>query len=120
MMTNEPFMIKTYPIPMAKREAARREIDRMLELGIIRRSTTPWINPAVVVNKNDNTVRFCKDARELNKHLQSDHEKMQNIDELLQRCNNIGIMSSFDLTKLILASPPTSNINTIHRIPVRG
>lgn len=40
------------------------EIDRMLDLGIIERTTCPrWLNPVIAVPKKNGKVRVCLDAR---------------------------------------------------------
>jgi len=51
----------------AVREAVDKEIDSMLELGIIEPSTAPYASPIVVVKKADGSNRICVDYRKLNK-----------------------------------------------------
>ena len=63
---DKPFIIKTYPISMKLRELVTSEIDNLLELGIIRRSKSPYINQLVTSLKKDGSVRICLDARKLN------------------------------------------------------
>ena len=63
---DKPFIIKTYPIPMRLRELVTAELNKLLELGIIRRSNSPYINPLVTSLKKDRSVRICLDARKLN------------------------------------------------------
>ena len=63
---DKPFIIKTYPIPMRLRELVTAELNKLLELGIIRRSNSPYINPLVTSLKKDGSVRICLDARKLN------------------------------------------------------
>lgn len=70
----------------------------MLDLGIIERSYTPYINPLVIVVKKDLSVRICLDARELNKQLQEDHEGPEPIEVVFKRFCEGGVLSSIDLT----------------------
>ena len=40
---DKPFIIKTYPIPMKLRSLVTAKLNNFLELGIIRRSNSPYI-----------------------------------------------------------------------------
>ncbi|CAB0040895.1 unnamed protein product [Trichogramma brassicae] len=97
MKDTEPFAIKSYPVPMKYRDQVSEQIEQMLTYGIIERSTTPFINPLVVVPKKDNSVRLCLDARQINERMVEDHDGSEEIDQVLRRCNKIGVMSSVDL-----------------------
>ena len=63
---NQAFIGRSYPVPMAYRDKVDKEIKRMLEMRIIQRSSSPYINPIVPLIKKDATVRLCLDARKLN------------------------------------------------------
>lgn len=97
MKDHEPFFSKQYPIPMKYREKVDVEIERLLSFGIIRKSNTPYINPVVIVDKKDGSIRICLDARELNKKLIDDHESPPRIESLFQSCHGIRLMTSLDL-----------------------
>ena len=57
-----PIKQKPYIIPLAKREAAEKEIQDMADRGIIEPSTSAWCSPIVMVTKtSDNKIRFCCD-----------------------------------------------------------
>lgn len=94
----EPYFTKQYPIPINYRDKVRKKLKEMLESNIIRRSTSNYINPIVISIKKDGSVRFCLDARKLNKKLLRDYETPINIEEIFQQCHGIKFMSSFDLT----------------------
>jgi len=55
----------------------------MKESGVIRRSTSPWTSPVVLVGKKDGTTRFCVDYRELNKITKKDAQPLPHIDDML-------------------------------------
>ena len=61
-----PFQSKNYPIPVNLVNAFNEEVDKMLALGIIEPSSSPYCSPVVLVRKPDNTWRLCIDFRELN------------------------------------------------------
>ena len=54
---------------MQYREKVDLKIERMLVYGIIERLTTPFINPVLLVGKQNRCVGLYMDARELNKIL---------------------------------------------------
>ena len=95
---NQPFIGQSYPIPMAYREKVDEEIKKMLDMGIIQRSSSSYINPIVPVIKKDGTVRLCLDARKLNDILLEDWECPEPAEVLFQKCKGIKVMSSLDMT----------------------
>ena len=44
----------------------RGELDKMLALGIIQPSSSPWASSVVTVGKKDGGVRICIDLRAVN------------------------------------------------------
>lgn len=101
----KPFSKKSYPIPFAKRNLVRNEIKRLLDLGIIERSFSPYSNPLVPVIKKDQTVRLCIDARELNARLVTDSESPELVENLITRFNKPKCMSTLDCTASFLQIP---------------
>lgn len=66
--TTNPVCKKPYPIPHNLIDVFNKEVDKMLELGIIEPSVSPYCSPVVLVRKRDQTYGFCIDFRNLNKH----------------------------------------------------
>lgn len=69
----EPFFIKGYPIAHVYKEEARRQVKKMLDWGVIKKSQTEYVSPLVVVRKKDGSIRVCLDAHHINKRMVSDH-----------------------------------------------
>lgn len=93
---HKPFTGNSYPIPHKRRVAVGNAIDSMLDLGIIERSNSPYLNPITVVPKSDKTVRICLDARRLNKRSKADNERPKPIDELIQKYDGVKYITSTD------------------------
>ncbi|GFO34091.1 Gag-Pol polyprotein [Plakobranchus ocellatus] len=67
-LTDEtPFRMKQYPLPVHAMDEVDKEINFMLESGIISKSTSPYASPITVVMKKDGAIRLCLDFRKLNK-----------------------------------------------------
>ena len=56
-----PIRCKPYPLPYAMREELRNEVDTMLEMGVVRPSTSPYASPIIMVKKKDGSNRVCVD-----------------------------------------------------------
>ena len=62
----KPINTKQYRLPIAKREEACKQVDRMIISGVIRPSKSAWNSPVVLAPKADGTLRFAVDLRKLN------------------------------------------------------
>ena len=60
---NQPFIGRSYPIPVAYREKVDEKIRKMLNMGIIQRSSSPYINPIVPVIKKDGAVPLQAESK---------------------------------------------------------
>ena len=52
-----PIRCKPYPLWCAMREEVRNEVDSMLDIGVVRPSTSPYASPIVMVKKKDGSNR---------------------------------------------------------------
>ena len=99
LTTDDPVRCRPYAVPYSRREALNSEINKMLEMGIIERSNSPYAAPVVMVQKKDNTVRFCIDFRRLNKVTIFDPEPMPNPEDLFTQLTKSKFFSKIDLSK---------------------
>ena len=90
---------RPYRIPEARRKAVQEEVKKMLQLGVIEESHSPWSSPIVIVPKPDGTLRFCNDFRKLNEVSLFDAYPMPRVDELIERLGPARFISTLDLTK---------------------
>ena len=88
-----PIRCKPYPLPYAMREELRNEVDTMLEMGVVKPSTSPYMSPIIMVKKKD-----CSN-RVLNKITEVDPERMTTAEDLFRRLSGKKYLSEIDLTK---------------------
>ena len=80
------------------REELRNEVDSMLEMGVVRPSTSPYASP-IMVKKKDGSNRVCVDFRKLNKFTEVDPEPMTTAEHLFHRLTGMKYLSKIDLIK---------------------
>ena len=97
--TVHPVRVAPYPIPYAKQEVVQREVEAMLEGGIIERAKSDYNAPIVLVRKKDGSNRFCLDFRRLNDVTRFDTEPMTNVDDILVKLQGDRYFTKIDLTK---------------------
>ena len=95
----EPRRSHPYRVPDKLKEGVRSEVNKLVELGIVVPSTSPWASPVVPVPKTDGTVRVCVDYRKLNEVTTSDPYYMTCMDEILERVGGSKVISKLDLAK---------------------
>ena len=84
-------------MPYALREESNKQIEDMLEKGIISPSTSPWASPIVLVHKKSGDLRFCIDYRRLNQITRNDAHPLPGVDDLLDAVRNAKYFTSLDL-----------------------
>ena len=94
-----PIRSSPYRIPQKLEEEVNREIEKMLEMGIIRPSFSPWASPVVIVPKPDGTIRFCVDYRKLNTVTKMDAYPIPSMDRMIEKVASAKFISTIDLTK---------------------
>lgn len=93
----KPIKQHAYKTDFKKQEVIQKEINKMLEAGVIRRSTSPWTSPVVLIPKPDGSIRFCIDYRKLNKITRKDNQPLPRIDDLLDSFQKSKWFTSLDL-----------------------
>ena len=80
--SEQPIRSKSYAVPFSMRDVVDDEVRKMLELGIIESSDSPYCSPVVLVRKKDNSFRFCVDFRAINACSQFATEPMPNAEDI--------------------------------------
>ena len=94
----EPYIDPPRKYPIHKTEQIKAELDKMEELGVIRRVTqhTEWCSSLAFATKSDGTLRVCLDPAKLNKALSRCPHKMPNLEELNHRLSGATVFSKVD------------------------
>ncbi|XP_041482248.1 uncharacterized protein LOC121429309 [Lytechinus variegatus] len=90
---------RPYPVPQALRQTIREEVETMLRMGVIEKSTSPYASPVVIVKKKDGKNRFCVDYRKINAKTVIDNEPIPNIDQLIADIGDAKYFTKIDLSK---------------------
>lgn len=73
------------------------EVEKMLKLGVIRPSSSPWCAPPVVAPEPDGGTRFCNNFRGLNSLTKKDKYPLPNMTDLIDRLPGSSWYSIIDL-----------------------
>ena len=95
----QPISSPPYRIPDRLKDGVREEVLKLVELGIVIPSQSPWASPVVPVPKQDGSVRVCIDYRRLNEVTIGDPYYMCTLEEILERVGGSGAISKLDLAK---------------------
>lgn len=97
---DHPFKERSRRITPAMIEEVRKHLQEMLELGVIKRSESPYASNIVLVKKKDGTLRFCIDLRLLNNLTVRDAYALPRIDDTLDALQGAQWFSTLDLKSL--------------------
>ena len=87
-----------YSMTPEKQEFLRKELDMLMNKGLIRESYSPWAcSPLIVPKKGPKKWRFCVDYRPVNKVTKKDAYPLPRIDEMLETFGGAKWFSSLDL-----------------------
>ena len=95
----KPYHGKAFPVPHIHKEKFKKEIDTLVELGVLEKdSSSQWAAPSFTQpKKNPNEVRFLSDFRQLNKCMVRKPYPLPKISEILQELTGLTYASALDL-----------------------
>lgn len=94
---DHPVRVRPRPIPFHLRATVAEQLSKMLSLGIVQESSSPWSSPILMVPKANGKYRFCVDFRRLNEKTKKDGTPVPRIDEVLAEVGRAKIFSTLDL-----------------------
>lgn len=119
--TAAPIKQRHHFVSPAIQQILNREVDSMLERGVIEESESAWSSPALVVRKSNGKMRFCLDCRAVNKVTKKDAYPMPIIDGILASLHETVYITSLDLKDAFwqIEMDPESREKTAFTIPGR-
>ena len=99
LTANIPVRCKPYVVPYSVRKSLQEDIQRMIDMNVIRPSESPYSLPVVVVRKHDETNRICIDYHRLNRMTLPDSKPMTSMPTLTQKFGKSKYFSKLDLSK---------------------
>ncbi|CAB3992292.1 Transposon Ty3-G Gag-Pol poly [Paramuricea clavata] len=94
---SRPVKQRPYRIPVHLNTVVNKQVNDMIERGVIRSSNSPWSSPIVLAPKKDGDYRFCVDFRRVNSVTKKDAHPMPRIDEILDQLGGARYFSTLDL-----------------------
>ena len=113
----KPFHGKPFPVPRIYLETLRKEVDRLVEIGVLKRQpSSEWASPTFIIPKKNRMVRLISDFREVNKRIVRTPYPIPKIASILQEMQGFTYATALDLNMgyyTIRLDPDTQRICTI-------
>ncbi|MCO5614902.1 hypothetical protein L7F22_069187 [Adiantum nelumboides] len=86
-----------YRVSQAQQEEIMRQVNELVEKGMVRPSSSPFCSPVLLVHKKDGTYRMCVDYRALNKITIKNRFLVPRIEDLFDKLQGSTYFNRIDL-----------------------
>ena len=88
-------------VPAPLREGLKRELDRMTNLGVIKKVQEPtdWVNSMVVTKKKNGELRTCMDPKDLNENIKREYYQIPTREEIISEMAGASYFSKLDASQ---------------------
>jgi len=105
----QPIHCTPYHLHPEKHEILKKELDNLLELGIIEESDSPWASQIVLVPKSDGTVWLCANFRKVNAVMVPNSFLISRVEDLLDHVGQSKYLRKLDITMSTLVTMALSD-----------
>ncbi|KAG9391874.1 hypothetical protein J8273_6828 [Carpediemonas membranifera] len=98
LMTEQEIREPARQLSPVMEEVAQKQVEEWLRQGIVRRSTSGYASPIVLVKKKNGTWRLCVDYRRLNAATKTLAAPVKDVKRLLAQLAGAKLFSTLDLT----------------------
>jgi hypothetical protein len=88
-----PIKGHSIPVPYSARAGVRKQIEHMMEDGILELSDTSFITPLTIMYRENTEPHICIEARRVNNVMLPDRTRAPPIDEMLQQFYGVSYMT---------------------------
>jgi len=107
--SSRPVKQRPRTVPLAYADEDKKTVQKLLEQGSIRPSTSPWASPMVFVRKKNGEVRPCIDYRKLNSLTRKDAFPLPRTRDCLDAVAGATLFTSLDITSAYNQIPVHQN-----------
>ncbi|MCO5559564.1 hypothetical protein L7F22_013165 [Adiantum nelumboides] len=86
-----------YRVSQAQQEEIMRQVNELVEKGMVRPSSSPFCSPVLLVQKKDGTYRMCVDYRALNRITIKNRFPVPRVEDLFDKLQDSTYFSRIDL-----------------------
>ena len=103
--TRTPVYMKPRRVPLAWEKEVDDQVQEMFRNNIIRKSSSPWNAPILLVKKKDQTIRFVCDFRALNEVTKKDTYPLPQIKDVIDKMQGMKYWSTLDAASAYWSIP---------------
>ena len=96
----KPIKQRAYGTSYHHHNEIEKQVEEMLQNGIIKPRVSPWVSPVVMVRKADKTLRLCIDYQSLNKTTIKDSYPLPHIQDTVDTLYGNNLFTTLNLTPI--------------------